>query len=174
VSLWHGDSAVCPSRIFIGTLVGEMYALDAMTGYPCEDFGDQGRVDLSIGVGDVDIGDYSITSPPAVIGDQIIVGSAIGDNRAVRSERGIVRAMDAKSGEIRWVWDPIPRSEADPAHETWEGESAAITGCRQTPGLRCPSTRPGIWFLCQLPRQAPTSTVVSDWGTIATPTRWLP
>ena len=128
VSLWHGDSAVCPSRIFIGTLVGEMYALDAITGYPCDDFGDQGRVDLSIGVGDVDIGDYSITSPPAVIGDQIIVGSAIGGNRAVRSERGIVRAMDARSGEIRWVWDPIPRSEADPAHGTWEGESAAITG----------------------------------------------
>ena len=128
VSLWHGESAICPSRIFIGTLVGQMHALDATTGLPCGDFGDQGTVDLSIGVGDVDIGDYSITSPPAVIGDQIIVGSAIGDNRAVQSERGIVRAMDVRSGKIRWVWDPIPRTAEDPAHQTWEGQSAAITG----------------------------------------------
>ncbi len=128
VSLWHGDSAVCPSRIFIGTLVGELHALDAVTGLPCDDFGNHGTVDLSKGVGDVDIGDYSITSPPAVIGDQIIVGSAIGDNRAVQSERGIVRAMDARSGEIRWVWDPIPRTVEDPAYQTWAGESAALTG----------------------------------------------
>jgi len=128
VSLWHGDSAICPSRIFIGTLVGELHALDAVTGLPCDDFGDHGTVDLSKGVGDVDIGDYSITSPPAVIGNQIIVGSAIGDNRAVQSERGIVRAMDARSGEIRWVWDPIPRTVEDPAYQTWEGESAALTG----------------------------------------------
>ena len=130
VSIWHGDSAICPSRVFIGTLIGEMHALDAVTGLPCDDFGDKGTVDLSKGVGEVDIGDYSITSPPAVIGDQIIVGSAIGDNRAVQSERGIVRAMDARSGKIRWIWDPIPRSEADPAWQTWEGESAAITYTR--------------------------------------------
>ncbi|MFV2089801.1 MAG: pyrroloquinoline quinone-dependent dehydrogenase, partial [Pseudomonadales bacterium] len=128
VSLWHGDSLICPDRIFIGTLVGEVHALDALTGEPCNDFGDHGRVDMSKGVGDVDIGDYGITSPPAVMGDQIIVGSAVGDNRAVESERGIVRALDARTGTLNWLWDPIPRSADDPAYSTWEDGSAAITG----------------------------------------------
>lgn len=128
VSIWHGEGGLCPSRIFIGTHVGEVIALDARTGELCTDFGVDGRVDMSKGVGDVDIGDYGITSPPAVMGDQIIVGSAIGDNRAVESERGIVRALDARTGAIRWLWDPIPRNAADPARVTWSGDSANVTG----------------------------------------------
>lgn len=132
VSLWHGErpneQGLCQHRIFLGTLIGEVIALDAGTGRICADFGIAGRVDLSRGVGDVDIGDYGITSPPAVMGDQIVVGSAIGDNRAVRSERGIVRALDARSGALRWLWDPIPRTENDPAAASWQGESALLTG----------------------------------------------
>jgi len=128
VSLWHGASVECPSRVFIGTLLGELYALDAVTGEPCRDFGEAGMVDMSQGVGKVDIGDYGITSPPVVLGDRLIVGSAIGDNRAVESERGIVRALDARTGELLWLWDPIPRSSDDPAFETWGGDSATVTG----------------------------------------------
>ena len=37
-----------------------------------------------------------------------MVGSSIGDNRAVDVERGIVRAFDARTGKQRWSWDPIP------------------------------------------------------------------
>ena len=40
--------------------------------------------------GSVELGEYSITSPPAILGDLVIVGSAIGDNRATDLERGIV------------------------------------------------------------------------------------
>lgn len=128
VSIWHGTSAICPDRIFVGTLVGEVYALNALTGERCADFGEQGRVDMSLGVGDVDIGDYGITSPPAVMGDRLIVGSAIGDNRRVQSERGIVRALDVRTGALVWLWDPVPRSSRDPAYVTWEDDSAAVTG----------------------------------------------
>ena len=49
-----------------------------------------------------------MTSAPAIIGDLVITGSSIGDNRAVELERGIVRAFDARSGKQRWSWDPIP------------------------------------------------------------------
>src|SRR5260370_26462283 len=31
----------------------------------------------------------------------------MGDNRAVTVERGIVRAFDVRSGNLRWTWDPI-------------------------------------------------------------------
>jgi quinoprotein glucose dehydrogenase len=49
-----------------------------------------------------------VTSAPAIAGDLVIVGSSIGDNRAVDVERGIVRGFDARSGALRWSWDPIP------------------------------------------------------------------
>ncbi|ALO45789.1 pyrroloquinoline quinone-dependent dehydrogenase [Pseudohongiella spirulinae] len=110
VSIWHGESATCPHRIFLGTLTGYVHALNAETGEPCADFGVGGRVDMRTGVGDHDnlAGYYGITSPPAVAGDALIVGSAIGDNREVSSPRGIVRSLDARSGTVNWVWDPLP------------------------------------------------------------------
>ena len=37
----------------------------------------------------------------------VVVGSSVGDNRATDIERGIVRAYDAKSGKLRWSWDPL-------------------------------------------------------------------
>jgi quinoprotein glucose dehydrogenase len=128
VSLWHGDGAVCPHRVFLGTLVGQVFALDAVTGELCADFGENGLVDLTEGVGEVSFGDYGVTSPPAVMGDQLIVGSAIGDNRAARLERGIVRSLDVRSGSINWSWDPIPTSGEDPQYSSWEDNSALVTG----------------------------------------------
>ena len=55
-----------------------------------------------------DVGDYQVTSATSIAGDLVIVGSSIGDNRAVDVERGIVRAFDARTGKMRWTWDPIP------------------------------------------------------------------
>lgn len=131
LSLWQGDAAVCPARIFLGTLTGLLYALDANTGAVCNDFGQgQGWVDLGASAGaDGDwVGDYGITSPPVIVGDLVIVGSAIGDNQAVASPLGIVRALDVKTGEQRWSWDPIPRALDDPLRAQWGGVSADITG----------------------------------------------
>ncbi|MDQ3694077.1 MAG: pyrroloquinoline quinone-dependent dehydrogenase [Chloroflexota bacterium] len=115
-------------RLLLGTIDGRLLALDAETGLPVIGFGDAGTVDLTQGVGTVEPGQYNITSPPAVTADLVIVGSAIGDNRAVELERGIVRAYDVRSGELRWSWDPIPREPDDPGYETWNGPVAHKTG----------------------------------------------
>jgi len=128
VTLWRGEAAHCPLRVITGTLDGRLLALDAATGRPCPDFGDDGAVDLTTGVGNVRPGEYTITSPPARIGDRLVVGSAIGDNGGVELERGIVRALDARTGEVLWTFDPIPTDPTDPAFSSWEGESARRTG----------------------------------------------
>ena len=123
--------AVCRHRIFVGTLDARLIALDGATGKPCTDFGAEGQVRLDIGVradADSDWVNYTVTSPPVIVGDVLIVGSAIGDNRAVESELGIVRGIDARSGEERWRWDPVPRNADDPAYATWESEEAARNG----------------------------------------------
>ena len=111
VSAWRDSSAKpsqpCALRIFIGTLDARLIALDAATGKPCADFGTDGEVDLTSGVKLRDPGDYQVTSAPAIYKNLVITGSSIGDNRAVTTERGIVRAFDARTGQRRWSWDPI-------------------------------------------------------------------
>ena len=112
VSAWREKSAKagqpCALRIFIGALDARLIALDGETGKPCSDFGENGEIDLTVGIKLRDPGDYQVTSAPAIFKDLLITGSSIGDNRAVTLERGIVRAYDVRTGKLRWTWDPIP------------------------------------------------------------------
>lgn len=132
VSVWEstapGAARPCHRRIFTGTLDARLLALDADTGSPCSDFGDRGQVDLTHGVRIRDAGAYLVTSPPAVYGNLVIVGSAIGDNRATDVERGILRAYDAVSGAQLWSFDPLPDSPTHPAASDWNLEQAQSTG----------------------------------------------
>jgi quinoprotein glucose dehydrogenase len=132
VSTWldptRDAQAPCRRRIFVGTIDARLIALDAATGVPCHDFGRDGQVDLTRDVRLVQRSEYQVTSPPAIIGDMVIVGSAIGDNRDVVLERGVVRAYEARTGHLHWSWDPIPQQSDDPARHTWDGESATRTG----------------------------------------------
>jgi quinoprotein glucose dehydrogenase len=112
VAAWRDPAAkrgqACALRIFIGTLDARLIALDGGTGRPCTDFGTGGEVELTTGIKLRDPGDYQVTSAPAIVKDLVITGSSIGDNRAVTLERGLVRAYDARTGKLRWTWDPIP------------------------------------------------------------------
>jgi quinoprotein glucose dehydrogenase len=127
VSYWR-DGVSGEQRLFMGTIDGRLFALDISTGKRVRSFGDDGEINLTDGVGTVELGMYSVTSPPAVVNDTIIIGSAIGDNRRVRSEYGAVRAFDARSGVLRWSWDPIPRSETRVNWPDWDPAQAQITG----------------------------------------------
>lgn len=125
-------SGVCVRRIFVATMDARLIALDGATGAPCRDFGAGGSIDLQRGVAlegrTVDVGDYQVTSPPAVLGDVVVVGSSIGDNRRRDVESGVVRAFDAGSGALRWSFDPIPRGPAHPGAGGWTVEAMASTG----------------------------------------------
>ena len=101
-------NAPCRVRLFGGTIEARLLALDAKTGKLCAGFGIGGQIDLAHDVALDSLGDYEVTSAPTVVGGLVITGTSIGDNRAVSVERGIVRAYDARSGKLRWTWDPIP------------------------------------------------------------------
>lgn len=133
VSYWRDEFAppatrACLSRIFFGTRDARLVALDALTGEPCEDFGEGGEVDLNEGSRPKWPGNYLITSPPVVYRNLVITGSAVGDNGAVDLEYGIVRALDARTGDLVWAWDPIPRDGSDPAAAEWQPDQLARTG----------------------------------------------
>ena len=132
VAVWRDaqapPGAPCATRIFAATVESRLFAIDAASGAPCPEFGGDGDVSLREGVGEIRPFEYTISSPPAIAGDLVIVGSALGDNGRVDMPRGVVRAYDARSGALRWSWDPIPRDAADPAHAEWQSEQAARTG----------------------------------------------
>ncbi len=105
----RGVGDPCRRRIFTATNDARLFALDAATGARCADFGDAGEVDLNPGVGEkLWKGEYQVTSPPAVAGNLVVVGSAVGDNQRVDAPSGVVRAFDARSGALRWAWDLSP------------------------------------------------------------------
>src|SRR5258708_11756060 len=132
VSLWVDEQsapdAPCRARIFAPTLDGRLLALDAATGKPCADFGEQGAVNLLKEIrSQFQEGDewrnYLVTSPPAILDGKASGGSAIGDNRAVLDELGTVRAFHARSGRLGWSWDTSPRDPSNPVYKEWDSQT---------------------------------------------------
>src|SRR5258708_13204941 len=84
VSSWLDSSRPsnqpCHRRIYEATQDAHLVSVDAATGKPCSDFGDSSQVNLRNVPGYRD-GWYHMTSPPAVIDDLVVVGSALNDNQ---------------------------------------------------------------------------------------------
>src|SRR6266481_1103663 len=122
VSAWRDAKAKpgqpCAQRIFLGTLDARLIALDVQTGKPCSDFASAGTFDLSTDASTPPEwrGGYQVTSAPAIANDLVITGSSIADNWKVDVGRGIVRALDARTGKLRWTWDPIPWATRSSPH----------------------------------------------------------
>ncbi len=95
----------------LGTLDARLIALDGGTGQPCADFGVRGAVNLLQGMGGVSTDEYEVTSAPTVVGNVVVTGSSIGDNRHVDEPRGVVRGFDVRTGRLLWSWDPLPWAE---------------------------------------------------------------
>ena len=117
-------------RIYLVTIEAKLIALDAKTGQPCREFGDNGVIDLRNGLRIAPHGyaDYEETSPPAIAGNTIVVGSAVADNGSASQASGEVRGFDLVTGKLKWTWDPIPQSAHDAGANTWKNGSAARTG----------------------------------------------
>ena len=115
VTLWidaaRGEGDACHRRIFLATIDARLFALDAASGRACADFGAAGQIDLTRGIANITRRcEYEETSAPAIAGDLVIVGSSIADNDRVDSPSGVVRAFDARTGSLRWSWNPIPET----------------------------------------------------------------
>lgn len=138
------ESAPCSRRIFEGVIDGRLIALDARTGAVCAGFGKAGTIDLNT-LANFGVGQVSMSSPPAIFENLVIVGSAIGDNVRNDMPHGIVRAFDARTGAQAWSWDPIPAAVADKtgAGNTWAPISVDVA--RGLVMLPTSSPSPDYW-----------------------------
>ncbi|WP_427773311.1 membrane-bound PQQ-dependent dehydrogenase, glucose/quinate/shikimate family [Comamonas thiooxydans] len=102
-----GDVAPgCRRRLFLPTIDARLIALDPDSGKPCTDFGKDGVLDLTQGMGEVKQGWYQQTSAPLVAENLVIVGGRVADNFSTDEPSGVVRAFDVLSGKLVWAWDP--------------------------------------------------------------------
>ena len=64
-------------------------------------------------------GEVAAISNPAVVNDVVVVGSAVADLQRIEAPSGRVLAFDARTGEYRWQFDPVPRDPNDPTMASW-------------------------------------------------------
>jgi len=111
LSLWHARKpkpGVCGSdEVIFATWDRRLMARDATTGQACPYFGNAGTVDLTKGVEIGELVYYNFTSPPTIVGDTIVLGSAIADNQTLFAASGAVRGFDAVTGQQKWLWEPV-------------------------------------------------------------------
>ena len=149
VSFWRPTRG--RPRIFFATIDARLIALDAATGKPCADFGDNGVVNLRAGLrippSDSRFADYEETSPPTVVGNTVIVGSAIADNNRTDQPSGEVRGFDAVTGKLKWKWDPIPQDPKAVGANTWKNGSAPKTGAANAWSIFAADPQRGLVFV---------------------------
>lgn len=107
-----GATGPCAIRVHAAVVDGRMYALDAATGEVCSDYGTNGIVDLTLGMGIQETGLASSTSGPALVGEALIVGMQVSDNQRRDAPSGVVRAYDATTGDLLWAWDALRQGRA--------------------------------------------------------------
>jgi quinoprotein glucose dehydrogenase len=150
--------APCRRRIYVATMDARLISLDSISGYPCVVFGVEGTIGLRDGlrIRPAFPAAYEVTSPPVVVNDLVITGSAIADNSRPAPASGEVRAFDARTGALRWTWDPIPQNANDPAFATWRNGSAARTGAANVWSVMAADPARDLVFL-------PTSSAAPDY-----------
>ncbi len=144
-------------RIFLPTHDRRLIALDGLTGEPVGAFGSGGQVDLLAENGLADFGRrvnaraITHSSPPAVVGDTVVVGSVVSDG-AIRQAAppGHIRGYDVRTGELKreikalaqvskqaftYVFDRVTGEEVWPIEERPVPES-------DVPGERASPTQP--------------------------------
>ncbi len=117
------------SRIFAGVM-NFLYALDAATGKPIPEFGENGRIDLRKDLrkglnGDFEQQSIVLTTPGMIYKDMIIVGGRNPETHP--APPGDIRAFDVHTGALRWSFHTIPHPD-EFGYDTWPKEAWKVSG----------------------------------------------
>ncbi|MEC7846210.1 MAG: PQQ-binding-like beta-propeller repeat protein [Gemmatimonadota bacterium] len=149
VSYWaDGDE----ERIFHNVSDGRLLALDAKTGRPAREFGENGFIDLSEGLG----GEVRCISTP-IVSNGVVVAQVIpvGGANVAQSTPGHIQGFDARTGERVWTFHVVPQGDEFGA-DTWLEDSWEYSG------------NAGVWTQLTVDEELgylylPTETGTNDW-----------
>jgi len=135
-------------RIFVRA-GGYLQAIDAQTGNLVQSFGDNGLVDLRLGI-DRNDGPVTSRSPGRVFENLIILGSATGTG--YDRPPGDIRAFDTVTGKLAWVFHTVPHP-GEFGYETNPKDGWLHTGGANNWGEMSVDVKRGIVFI---PTGSPT------------------
>jgi len=103
-----------------------LYALHPDTGEIFSDFGESGRVHLTIGLAEG--ARYRWGGAPTVVRDVVVLGQSMSDTFQTKEAiRGDVRAFDVRTGDLRWVFHTIPQA-GEYGTDSWADDSWQYSG----------------------------------------------
>ena len=100
--------------VYIGTMDGELHGVDADTGKRCAGFGDNGVVNVDQWNTINHKWPVELIQPPAVYKDTLILGWAGLDWVYKIDDPAPSIGIDARTGSMKWTFDPIPAEHAEP------------------------------------------------------------
>lgn len=112
VAYWQADDIAggqpCQKRVYIGTMNAKLHSVDADTGKPCADFGENGVVDVDQWNIVNRKSPLSLLQPPTIYKDFLFLGWSGRERSEAEMSPGSVFALDARTGALRWTFEMIP------------------------------------------------------------------
>ncbi|CAM6225048.1 pyrroloquinoline quinone-dependent dehydrogenase [Enterobacter intestinihominis] len=112
VSYWQAKNPVkgeaCQKMVYMGTVDGKLFALDADSGKPCSGFADNGVLDLNQWNTVNAKYPLSVLQPPTVVSNHLLVGWAGKDWAYAEAPPGTVFSVNAQTGKLEWTFEAIP------------------------------------------------------------------
>ena len=154
VAYWEEDGE---ERIFFATNDSTLWSIDVASGEPDTNFGVDGRIDLSLGLGrEIDKSRYGVVSPPLVTNNTVVVNSSVADGaRTKEMPPGHVRAFNPITGDLEWMFKTIPQA-GEFGNDTWEDGSAEYSGNTNSWTIMSADDELGIVYI-------PIGTPTNDW-----------
>ncbi|MEX6505510.1 PQQ-binding-like beta-propeller repeat protein [Jiella sp. M17.18] len=113
VAYWQADNPqkgeACQKIVYIGTMDAKLWAVDADTGKPCQNFGKDGMLDVNRWNTINNKWPLSLLQPPTVYHDTLFLGWAGKDWADKAAPPGTVFALDARTGKLKWMFNAIPK-----------------------------------------------------------------
>jgi len=117
LSQWRDPKAAadarCATRLYLPLPDMSLLSIDARDGKLCPDFGTGGVVDVrplieAAEPADTVIG-TQLLSPAGHVRDTVVVTTTSNKFKSASSINGAVRGFDARTGKLRWTFDPLVR-----------------------------------------------------------------
>lgn len=122
VMYWQDEKAT--DKRIIYSVGSKTYAINVADGKPVRSFGKNGFIDLTQNL-DRDSGTYNAfianTTPGVIYKDVLIMGMRVGES--ADAAPGPVRAFDARTGELKWIFHTIPHP-GEKNYDTWPDKDA--------------------------------------------------